>query len=55
MYYLEYNWERNSDLEPGCEYEYYVLHYTGMRDEDPYCDDHVYDGEYYVNLKVYKL
>lgn len=55
MYYLEYCYERNEELEKGCEYAYYVLHYAGMRDKNPYCDDHVYDGEYYVVLKVNKL
>ena len=55
MYYLEYCHERNEELEEGCGYAYYVLHYTEMREKDPYCDDYVYDGEDYVILKVTEL
>ena len=49
MYYLEYCYERNSELETD-EYAYYVLHYVGKRG-----DDNVYDGERYVVLKVSEL
>ena len=53
MYYLEYCHERNEELNAGCEYEYYVLHYCGL---GAYDDDNVYDNDGgYVVLKVYKL
>ncbi len=52
MYYLEDCYERNAELSLDCDYKYYVLHYVGL---DAYCDDHVYDGDEYVIVKVYKL
>ena len=45
MYYLENNWELNSERDDESSVVYYVLHY---KTDLPYEDSHVYteDGDY---------
>ena len=55
MYYLEYCLELNEELDEDCEYEYYVLHDSKLREVNFWVDDCVYYNNHPVVLKLYRL